>query len=98
MWDYDEFFQPRGANKNILDILESVDFSASERKNLEMDGVASWSANETKSIMKEGWTTRKGMADGHAHPLCYIIFNSEVSYIAEKNIHGQDPLLVKYEA
>ena len=97
VWDYDEFFQPRGANKNILDIIESVDFSASERKTLEIDGAMHWSVNETKKIIEEGWTPRKGMADGHAHPLCYIIFNSEVSLIAEKNKYGSDPLLVRYK-
>lgn len=87
VWDFDEFFQPRGANKNILDVLEYVDFSASEKRNLEIDGAAYWSVNETKTIMKEGWSPRKGMADGHPHPLCYIILNSEVSFVAEKNLH-----------
>ena len=94
VWDFDEFFQPRGDNKNILDVLKSVDFPVSKENYLKSDKRVSLSLNETKTIMEEGWTPRLGMADGHPHPLCYLILNSEVTYISKRNEYSEDPLVV----
>ena len=77
VWDFDEFFQPRGGNKNLLDLVAAME---------PLDGPVKSSfspyANVTSYSLKP-FTPKRGMADGDHHPFCYLIFKSEVTYAAK---------------
>ena len=77
VWDFDEFFQPRGANKDLLDVIAAMEPEDGPVKcNFPPDAnLASYSF--------EPFKPRRGMADGDHHPFCYLIFKSEVTYLAK---------------
>eukprot|EP01039_Chlorochromonas_danica_P006104 gene6104-6721_t len=68
IWDVDEFFIPHGTNKDLLDLLDSVD-----DVEISMSRLVSGESTVLTS-------PRKGMADGHGHPLCYIQLYSTTLY------------------
>ena len=97
VWDFDEFFQPRGQNKNILDVLKAMGdptgvisrpyvapISIDGRIVADAGSSLSTDRNSTDSKGPEVNTYKggRGMADGHPHPLCYMLMSSEVSLVA----------------
>ena len=75
IWDYDEFFQPRGANKNILDVIRAMEAPTGPVRN-------TYSSNlKALDVHKLGWKPQRGMADNDGHPFCYLILDSEVTYV-----------------
>ena len=75
IWDYDEFFQPRGANKDIVDVIRAMEAPTGPVRN-------SYSPNlKALDVHKLGWEPRRGMADNDGHPFCYLILDSEVTYV-----------------
>jgi hypothetical protein len=77
VWDFDEFFIPRGTNKNILDVLKKMDYSP----NLPYSHPAGISSME---LYKQGWKGGRGLADGDGHPFCYLSLESEVTLFSKK--------------
>lgn len=75
VWDVDEFFQPRGKYKNILDILDDME----PPKGI----VLNTYPNNTSplDVYKSGYKPQRGMADGDGHPFCYLLLNSEVTLV-----------------
>ena len=75
VWDYDEFFQPRGSNKNIIDVVKAMESPSGP--------IAYFHPNDADPVAmsKAGWKPQRGMADDSAHPFCYIMLNSEVTYM-----------------
>lgn len=72
IWDYDEFFQPRGENKNILDVIRAMESPLGPIR------------NTAPSELKSGQRARRGMADSDGHPYCYLILESEVTKVDEE--------------
>lgn len=72
IWDYDEFFIPKGNNKNIVDLVNALDVAPN--KPLKPEGPDGVDLIDLKTKWKGG----KGYADGDAHPLCFIQFQSKV--------------------
>jgi hypothetical protein len=62
IWDTDEFFIPKGKNKNLLDVVNS----ASTPPNEPLDPL--FSENSTF----EGWKGGRGWADKEGHQFCYL--------------------------
>jgi hypothetical protein len=75
IWDYDEFFQPRGENKNILDVINAMESPLGPvRKTVP-------SKLSAVDVSKSGQRARRGMADSDGHPFCYLILESEVTKV-----------------
>ena len=77
VWDFDEFFQPRGTNKNLLDVIAAME---------PLDGPikSSFSPNDNLALFSmEPFKPRRGLADGDYHPFCYLILKSEITYLAK---------------
>ena len=87
VWDYDEFFQPRGSNKNINDVIKAMESPSGP--------IAYFHPNDADSVAMyhAGWKPQRGMADDSAHPFCYIMLNSEVTYMKPNAF--LDPTTVK---
>ena len=75
IWDYDEFFQPRGANKNILDVINAMEASTGPVRNTYPPN------SNALDVHKAGWKPSRGMADDDGHPFCYLVLDSEVTLI-----------------
>ena len=75
VWDYDEFFQPRGSNKNIIDVVKAMESPSGP--------IAYFHPNDADPVAmyKAGWKPQRGMADGEAHPFCYLQLHSEVTLL-----------------
>ena len=58
IWDFDEFFVPRGKNRNILDVIDNA---------YSVIGVSPDAQNGTV-----GRPGGPGWADGKDHPYCYM--------------------------
>ena len=69
IWDFDEFFIPKGENKNLLDVIEKAaspnKLDIFDRKNVTNSGSSSGSGSAD-------WTGGRGWADGSAHPYCFL--------------------------
>ena len=78
VWDYDEFFQPRGSNKNLIDVIKAMESPSGP--------IAYFHPNGTDPIAlhRAGWKPRRGMADGEAHPFCYLILDSVVTLMGQQ--------------
>ena len=77
VWDFDEFFQPRGMNKNLLDVIAAME---------PLDGPIQYTyPPDVDPIVyfQTPFIPRRGMADMDGHPFCYLILKSEVTYIAK---------------
>lgn len=75
IWDYDEFFQPRGQNKNVLDVIKAMESPLGPIRNTVP------SALNAVDAFKSGQRARRGMADSDGHPFCYLILESEVTMV-----------------
>ena len=87
VWDYDEFFQPRGNNKNLIDVVKAMESPSGPIAYfhpIDADPLA---------MRRVGWKPQKGMADDSAHPFCYITLDSEVTYLRPDSPH--DTKMVK---
>jgi Glycosyltransferase family 92 len=67
IWDLDEFFIPKGKNKNLLNVIENA--YPENEKILDPDIPRIF--DEDKSVDKK-WPGGRGWADGHGHPFCNI--------------------------
>ena len=84
VWDFDEFFQPRGGNKNLLDLVAAIE---------PLDGPIAYDYppdTDPLDFFKDPFTPRRGMADKDGHPFCYLILQSVVTYI-EKSVDPYAP-------
>ena len=65
VWDFDEFFIPKGGNKNILDVIDRAN------SNGPLDPDVSGRFTELKAPNAD-WRGGPGWADGNAHPFCFL--------------------------
>lgn len=65
IWDFDEFFIPKGSNKNLLEVISN----AYPEKTLDPEIPRVF--NENISVDKT-WPGGRGWADGNGHPACYL--------------------------
>jgi hypothetical protein len=86
VWDFDEFFQPRGQNKDLLDVINSVEPAkdalpfAHEPRKTSLD------------VYRAGWKPARGMADKDGHPFCYLVLNSEVTMVPKSVPFNTEPV------
>ena len=66
IWDSDEFFIPKGENKNLIDVIEKAYLPPGE----EIDHEIVSSYTEDTNI---DWQGGRGWADGSGHPPCFIL-------------------------
>ena len=72
IWDFDEFFLPRGNNKNLPDVLQAMGDPKGITENFHPKNM---SILDIQSFWKKG----RGLADGRGHPYCYLLLSSEVT-------------------
>ena len=65
IWDFDEFFIPKGTNRNMLDVIDNAHA-------LNPLDPAISSAYQTSSTAKADWKGGRGWADHAGHPLCNL--------------------------
>ena len=65
VWDFDEFFIPKGDNKNMLDVIDRAN------SNGPLDPEISNGFAELKASNSD-WRGGPGWADRNAHPFCYL--------------------------
>ena len=65
IWDFDEFFIPKGTNKNMLDVIDNA-YSVTP-----LDPTISSPIGLNSSMMVD-WEGGRGWADGARHPLCHL--------------------------
>jgi Glycosyltransferase family 92 len=70
VWDNDEFFIPKGKNKNMLDVIRAAE-SPTPLQSFPSD-------DATFQHLKHTWKGGPGWADGYAHPFCYLQMHSSV--------------------
>ena len=78
IWDFDEFFIPRGKNKNLLDVIEN----AYQAEPLDPEISRKFAESNSDNSL---WTGGRGWADGNGHPFCflqvlYVISRCNTSY------------------
>jgi hypothetical protein len=73
VWDFDEFFIPMGKHQNILDVIDDVDISPYSPLPYLHAGI------QNISSLQSSWKGGKGLADGDAHPLCFMALTSYVT-------------------
>lgn len=78
VWDLDEYFIPRGANRDLLDLVESLDTYRRHTRPWQQSYAAVHGQRSLLERYLAGWQGGRGMADGDAHPLCFIQLDSEV--------------------
>ena len=88
VWDLDEYFIPRGENKNLIDFIQALDNYSPNQPHDELRYAAVHGSRELVEVFASGWRGGRGLADGDAHPLCYISLHSDVllypnNYVAE---------------
>lgn len=67
IWDFDEFFIPRGKNKNLIDLVDSTHAPAP----LDIEIANTYAkANTNNELWKGG--PGPGWANGNGHPYCFI--------------------------
>ena len=66
IWDFDEFFIPKGENKNLADLILKAE-SSTKKLNSKLNGDFSDKLNNTHL-----WPGGRGWADGNAHPFCFL--------------------------
>ena len=77
VWDFDEFFQPRGTNRNLLDVITAME---------PLDGPVQYTYPpdvDPVVYFQRPLVPRRGMADKDGHPFCYLTLKSEVTYLAK---------------
>ena len=75
VWDINEFFVPRLPHSTVLDVINSV--STPNGEVLSVDSVSGATANS--------WKGGRGLADGNAHPFCYLNLQVTDAYLSEGN-------------
>lgn len=85
VWDFDEFFQPRGQNKNLLDVIDAVE-PAKDAVPFQHE------PNKTSLEVYAGWKPARGMADKDGHPFCYLVLNSEVTLVSQRVAPNTPPV------
>ena len=78
VWDFDEFFQPRGTNRNLLDVIAAMEPVHGPINSSFFSPNASLA-----SYTMEPFKPSRGLADGDHHPFCYLILKSEITYLAK---------------
>lgn len=71
LMDVDEFFIPRinHGHRSILDVITAVEASTP---------ISAPESSQVLEEIKEAWAGGRGLADGEAHPFCYMKLTSEV--------------------
>jgi len=100
IWDVDEFFIPRGNNRNMLDAIRNAEATSPPIR-------------DTSGVdlvdLRTKWKGGRGMADGDAHPFCYlqlmsnVIANKEAvseidmahPWVGERFAHGEEPVTTR---
>ena len=88
VWDLDEYFIPRGKNRNIVDFISALDNYSPNQPSEEILYRDVHGDRNVSEVFAAGWKGGRGFADKDAHPLCYISLHSEVllyprEYVAE---------------
>lgn len=67
IWDFDEFFIPRGKNKNLLDLIDNTHPTAP----LDIEIAKTHEKSNTNNEMWKGGPG-PGWASGNGHPYCFL--------------------------
>ena len=87
VWDFDEFFQPRGTNRDLLDVINAMEPEDGPVKYFyPPDAIAA-------TLTAKDYVPRRGMADKDGHPFCYLILKSEVTLFEREE--GKEISLVR---
>ena len=65
VWDFDEFFIPKGGNENMLDAIDKAHSKGP------LDSRISSRFTELE-VPNSEWRGGPGWADGNAHPFCFL--------------------------
>ena len=65
VWDIDEFFIPKGENKNMLDLIDSSNSDGP----LDSEVSRKFAGQEGQNSR---WHGGRGWADDNAHPYCFL--------------------------
>ena len=65
IWDFDEFFIPKGENRDLLDVIEKASAPAPQ---MALKGLKEEEANDSTALSRKG----RGWADENGHPFCYL--------------------------
>ena len=49
VWDFDDFFIPRGPNQNVLDLLKNIEYSSTDVSLSSQQGLADYSSSDNQS-------------------------------------------------
>lgn len=76
VWDFDEFFIPKGKYKTIMDVVHAQESPTP---------ITSLHSSEDKvTDIYDNWKIGPGLADGDGHPFCYLLLKSQVTLTEEK--------------
>ena len=75
VWDFDEFFQPMGKNKNLLDVLRAMGDPKGIIENFH-------SKDADADQIQLTWKRGRGVADRDGHPFCYLLLDSAVTLVS----------------
>ena len=75
VWDFDEFFQPMGKNKNLLDVLRAMGDPKGIIQNFHPK-------DADPDQIQLTWKGGRGVADGDGHPFCYLLLDSAVTQVS----------------
>ena len=78
VWDFDEFFIPRGGYRTIPEVLNAMESPRHPLPYMYQKNT------DSVKIYESGWKGGLGLADGDGHPFCYLLLNSEVTLVAQK--------------
>ncbi|RYH29751.1 hypothetical protein EON65_07410 [archaeon] len=79
IWDVDEFFVLNNPKyKTVVDLIEDVD---------SIEVPSNPYIGKSLAVINATYKTSKGMADNHAHPLCYIQLYSSTLYQVDHHIN-----------
>ena len=75
VWDFDEFFQPMGKNKNLLDVLRAMGDPKGIIQNFHPK-------DADPDQIQLTWKGGRGVADGDGHPFCYLLLDTAVTQVS----------------
>ena len=72
MWNFNEFFLPRGRNRNLPDVLQKLEFR-------DPNGLSRNHSISFKGPHDEEINLHRGMADNGLHPFCSLTLHTETT-------------------
>jgi hypothetical protein len=79
IWDFDEFFIPKGKYKTIMDVVRGQESP--------IPITSLHNAKDKVIAIHNKWKSGRGLADGDGHPFCYLLLKSQVTLTDEKYVN-----------